>query len=774
MTNNDRDYKALFEEAQRRLEEEQRRREEEQRRHEKELEKAEKKTSPTTLPEFLDACHVQLQAGLAVQSEALSTKGDPSNARRKVRPDHMSEWLDFPSRQVDVWNKLVSSPFMTEGHFTSPHTMRENGEIIRRKMVGSELDIHHFQRRTVEEQVSMIVGGIYKNEELRNKFCLKGSVQFENHANTLSPDDALSQGMRDVELSRGRRRRSPRLLEMEQKGQNYSRPGSSSSTSAVKAKTIRPRADQFCVYNISTDPEKEERVPAFIIEYKAPHKLTLKAIQEGLRDTVLQDILDYEDDDTPRKKYQRLVAAAVTQAFSYMVTAGLEFGYVCTGQAFIFLQVPENPDTVRYFLSTPQTDVGESTGWADDAAPGTRNRLHLTAVAQVLAFTLQALQSPPRSHAWRANAEKKLSTWEYVYADILEAAPGPEETPSEYFPSPGNELMRVSPIALRPRTVPQRRFTCRPTPDDEAGDHEDANEGGPDTPSQLPQKPAATNCQSGSGQVSKGAQPDRNKGGDQRTREFCTRRCLLGLANGGVLDRDCPNVNEHGTDVHRIGKAVFLNLMRDQLSRTLDSDFEPCGRPGSRGVPFRATLASHGYTVIAKCTPNDFVEDLRNEAAIYEQLRTIQGQYVPIHLGNLDLDFKRPYYYEGIAKLVHVMFLSYGGTPISRHWRNLDKLSALRQVEACIKAIHGLNVLHRDVMPRNILWNGDSGEATVIDFERAKMATARPVLGSLSINRKRKNRDDSRCLKKRTGCNKKPFEQELAMAREEIGCLWGW
>jgi hypothetical protein len=783
MTDNSIDYKRLYEEAVKKQQEEQRRREEAdearqdadkaRRDADKARRDAEKKIQPTTLPQFLDACHVHLQAGLAVQSADLSTKGDPSNARQKKRPTYMREWSDFPARQIAIWNELVCSSFMTIGHFTSPHTMLEYGENIRRRMMGSELDIHHFQRSTVEENVSMIVERIYKDEHLRRKFGLKGSVQFENHANTLSPDDALSGRMQSVKISDRGRRRSPRLLEMERRDRADSRPKSPGSKSLL---TTRPRADQFCVYNMSTDPEREERVPAFIIEYKAPHKFTLRAIKEGLQDMTLQDVLDCEESDTPSKKYQRLVAAVVTQAFSYMVTAGLEFGYVCTGEAFIFLQVPEDPTTVRYFLSTPQADVGDSTGWSDDATSSMNNRLHLTAVAQVLAFTLQALQSPPRSHEWRANAENKLMTWEYVYSEILDAAPALEATPSEYCPSPGNELLkRVSPIALRQGPVPRPRTVCRPTSDTvPAEDDPDADQGN-DTPSQPPRRRAAraAKSQNNSGQASKGKQSSRNTPGNQQARPFCTRRCLLGLVRGGGgdLDRGCPNVNEHGTTVHRIDKAKFLAMMYDQLSRTLDSNFEPCGRPGSRGVPFRATLASHGYTVIAKCTPADFIDYLQHETAVYQRLQPIQGRYVPFHLGNLDL--QRPYYYEGIAKLVHVMFLEYGGVPISRQWKIMDQMdqsSALGQVESCMKAIHRLGVLHRDVMPRNILRNCESGKVMVIDFERAKMDPARPVLGMLSSNRKRKASidDDGQKL---TGRTKRLFEQEMAEVREEISCL---
>jgi hypothetical protein len=191
MTDNSEYYKRLYEEEQRIRKEEQRRRKEaeqgqqeeqrrreqaeqgqqqEQRRREEEQrrrEEAETQTRPTTLPQYLDACHVHLQSGLAVQSVALSTKGDPSNARRKKRPDRISRWSDFPLRQSKIWTELVSCLFMTEGHFTSRHTMRENGEAIRRRMVGSELDIHHFQRTTVEEPVSLMIERIFNDDSLR-------------------------------------------------------------------------------------------------------------------------------------------------------------------------------------------------------------------------------------------------------------------------------------------------------------------------------------------------------------------------------------------------------------------------------------------------------------------------------------------------------------------------------------------------------------------------------------------------------------------------------
>jgi hypothetical protein len=85
-----------------------------------------------------------------------------------------------------------------------------------------------------------------------------------------------------------------------------------------------------------------------------------------------------------------IMVAVITQTFSYMIYAGLEYGYVYTGKAFIFLHVPyDNPSTVYYYLLVPEDDVGQTIGWKGN--PNGNNWLHLTALGQVLAFTLYAL-----------------------------------------------------------------------------------------------------------------------------------------------------------------------------------------------------------------------------------------------------------------------------------------------------------------------------------------------------------------------------------------------
>ena len=755
-------YKQLFLEEQRRREEaecaqeeaERARQEAERERQEAQLaqqeaergrQEAEEKTRKTTLPEFLNACHVHLYSGLTVQDATMSTRGDPTNANKKIRPERIQAWEDFPVQQEAIWNDLMGPDFMLERHFTSLHSLEESGETVRQRMLSSELDLHHFQRYTVEDHISSIIKQLYNNPMLRRKFRLKGSVKFENHANTLSQ---IEEDMQQMSVSGNQQRRSRRL---QAQAKRTKPPNSAGLAEPAVARSSHPRADQFCVYNTSSETQNTEvHIAAFIIEYKAPHKLTLGYIYEGLNDMELEEVVRCRETDSPQDYFRRLIAAVITQAFSYMVRAGLEYGCVCTGEAFIFLRVPHNPKMVYYFLSVPKGDVGETTGWAPDSDGA--NRLHLTAVGQMLAFTLQALKTPPRNQTWRTNAAVQLKSWEVIYDDLLDAIPILDAPSSEYRAPRQNDFLRMSPVQLRPREKLISSSRCHPSQDRSEPSDDEFDPDTPSRPSQrsLPQPPPQAPdpaSRSSSGRDSQYG----GKGG-----QYCTQKCLLGLVEGGLLDKTCPNVRDHGGSHHRIDKPTFLDLMRQQLSKDLDTDCEPVGVHGARGALFKVRLTSHGYILAAKCTVINFVGHLNQEAAVYEHLRPIQGMHVPVHLGNIDLD--RPYFYDGIAEIVHMMFLSFGGILISQRINGDNRLYLTERVERSIRAVHQLGVLHRDAMPRNILWNTEVGQAMIIDFERAEVLKPRAVLGVISPNQKRKRVPE--------GLNKQPEGRRDEFVRE--------
>jgi hypothetical protein len=116
----------------------------------------------------------------------------------------------------------------------------------------------------------------------------------------------------------------------------------------------------------------------------------------------LDEVVEEGENESVAIRCRRLVAAVITQGFSYMVKAGVEYGEIYTGEATIFLRIPDDPSIVYYSLSVPKGDVGASTGWNEGG--NQPNQLHMTAVGQAVAFTLRALQTPPRSAQWRMKA----------------------------------------------------------------------------------------------------------------------------------------------------------------------------------------------------------------------------------------------------------------------------------------------------------------------------------------------------------------------------------
>lgn len=292
----------------------------------------EQRTSKTNLAEFLNACHVHFYQGLTVQDESQSTQGTPANADRKLRPDRIVPWEDFGAHQTRVWDAVMESDFMSERHFTSLHTLKEDGEQLHRRKLSSELDVRYFVQFAIDDRVTSIIERLSQHAVLRHRLNLRGTVKFENHGNMLTPDE-VAQDLQNLTVSQSRpRRRSPRL-----QGRSEQSPSATRSSSPSQSRTSLPRADQFCVYSVSNEAgETTHRVPVLIIEYKAAHKLTLGHIYTGLREMDLDDIVQEQLEEDVTRQCQRLVAAVITQAFAYMIASGLEFGCVFTGEAFIF------------------------------------------------------------------------------------------------------------------------------------------------------------------------------------------------------------------------------------------------------------------------------------------------------------------------------------------------------------------------------------------------------------------------------------------------------
>ena len=258
--------------------------------------------------------------------------------------------------------------------FDSRHSIKTQGEKVALQQLASGQDLHSLQRAIVETPVTQIVEHLKLLDDVRNKIGLAGEIKFYNHLSPLSND--ANEVVQRLEVQQLEPFTPPHLA----------------------PSICRPRPDQICVHTTVEDLHK----PTLIVEYKAPHKLTLAHLHHVLRpdrpplelDKVVNGVwVPAPQDTVAHFEYhaERLVAAVVTQTFSYMVGCGTRYGYITTGEAFIFLHIKleDNAKIVYYHLAEPNADVNAQ----KKDFPSTEDYLHRTAISQVLAFSVQALRS---------------------------------------------------------------------------------------------------------------------------------------------------------------------------------------------------------------------------------------------------------------------------------------------------------------------------------------------------------------------------------------------
>ncbi|RYP01932.1 hypothetical protein DL764_006027 [Monosporascus ibericus] len=724
------------EEEQRRREEEQRRREEEQRRREQAEELA-KASQPQTLQQYLEAGHSLSLAIRVVTDRSLTTQGDTTNPTGRIYPQRIIPWDGFAAKQEGVWHRLSTGPsFSSQPIFPSSNQLEYVTSLI--QPISSELGLRDFERDTVENAVRKMFEEAYKDPPLRSRLGLEGTITFESHTNLGDTDNAISEPMEHVSIGRS--------------DADAAVPAPRKTTRR-KARGKGNRADQFCIYRTSHG----QNIPTVAIEYKPPHKLSLGEIVTSLESEIQpkRDVI-HKDGDGFAFASRTLAAAVVTQLFSYMIGKGIQYGYVCTGEAFVFLFIPDDPTIVYYSVCVPNLDVMD-----DD-----ETRLHRTAVAQVFAFILQAVGTEPPPASWHDTAAG-LDVWAVEYDDVLRDIPTTvrkEKRTTPYKPQRWKGFRR-SPI--------RTRSSCK-QPDSDIGhqsdDDDDTNNGDerahssptPNQPRRSGRNAATSGPQAPSTKQGGGGQQSEGQTTKQRIqdRPFCTQQCLLGLAYGGPMDETCPNYPHHGRK--HIERLEFLGLIHDQLAkdRGSDADCVPLYLAGLLGALFKVRLSSHGYTLVAKGMEGLDLGRLQHENRVYDRLRTIQGKHVPVCLGMIDLVL--PYYYDS-GVFEHFLFLSWAGRPLFDCTDQISKPDILHTVTTAYMALHRLCVLHRDAELRNILYDLGSGRLMLVDFERAQISN-RPPLGLISPNgptRKRKRGE-----KEHGG--KDPFTQELQLVSGKV------
>ncbi|KAF2453121.1 hypothetical protein BDY21DRAFT_357348 [Lineolata rhizophorae] len=723
----------------------------EDRRRREEAEELSKASQPRTLQHYLDACHSLNLAIQVVTDPSLTTQGDTTNPTGRIFPRRIIPWDDFPTKQEKIWDQLsIGDLFSSQAAFPSQHQLDYVNSLL--QPISSELGLRDFERDVVENAVRKLVEQAYNDLLLRSSLGLQGIVSFESHTNLGNVDDPISESMEQMSIGETG------------SGATVSVQRRSGPKAHHKAKGKGNRADQFCVYRTSDG----RNVPVLAIEYKAPHKLTIDEVITGLESEIQpeRDVIN-KDGEGFAFAAKALTAAVVTQLFSYMIGKSIQYGYVCTGEAFVFLHIPDNPTIVYYYVCVPNLDVLD-----DD-----ETRLHRTAAAQVFAFVLQALRAAPPPMSWHDEA-KSLDTWVVEFDDVLSKIPATVRKEARSTPYKAQRWQGFKRSPIRTRSYCQQllgNVKHRGDDDDEEG-----------PPSPTPGRSTRSGKKAVTSSTATGSDQKRGQrsGGNRRqgqttqqtihSRPFCTQKCILGLAYGGPMDTNCPNFDDHGQ--RHIDRLEFLRLIRTQLAtdRGRDADCMPLYLSGSLGSLFKVRLSSHGYVLVAKGMERFYLGRLRHENELYDRLRALQGKHVPVCLGRVDLIL--PYYYDG-GVFEHFMFLSWAGRPVFKCINQLSQPGVVDAVTTAFKELHTLGVLHCDAEPRNILYDADRSNLMVVDFERAKFYDRQP-LGSISPNgQKRRGKRGMLQKQEKDDMSQKQekddFAQELQFAVDSVSRCFG-
>ena len=679
-----------FQRLEERLRELERRREEAEQRREE----AEQRLRATTFDEYLEACHVHISKRLSIQvNKSITTTGALTSVTGKVCPSKLRPWEGFNGAQasllIDARKRFHSDCTPHLRRFATVQHLQELGADLCDRKYASESDLASYERLAVEGPTAKIMEQLSKMTEL-------DGLGFDNHANALN-----DQGEEALEHDMMEDLQNPRIQ------------GNADTRHPSEARK-RGRPDQYCIYKTAGSHKL-----LLVAEYKAAHKLSVQDLQTRLRpmnlanDVINVSIFATEQEQKDHKADWR-IGCAITQAYSYMIENGLEYSYITTGVALVFLWVrAKNPATVYYHLAIPNEDVDRNGyDW------------QRTAVAQVLGLCLMAFQSEQfteRNQGWRNKMMDELERWEKNAGFSSQSDEDRErvETPSSLFKANGG--LKISknsdrtPIKLRLRG----RKRCEPPKIDPAPEESSSDLSETESSMKNPKIGQVRQLSNRSNEEERQSLcKDQDKGKHQRQR-YCSQKCLLGIRQKSTLDERCPNVSKHRrmSDRHTISLPEFTALVNRQLDRTLDRNCEPLGQRGARGALFRIRLTSHGYVFVAKGTIRAFVSNLRHEGRVYRHLEHLQGAAVPVYLGNIDL--AKPYHLDVEVRIVHMLLMSWGGDVAESYETVKTRPSFQAELRRTVAEVTLAGINQADLRPPNVLWNRELDRLMLIDFERA-------------------------------------------------------
>jgi hypothetical protein len=136
----------------------------------------------------------------------------------------------------------------------------------------------------------------------------------------------------------------------------------------------------------------------------------------------------------------------------------------------------------------------------------------------------------------------------------------------------------------------------------------------------------------------------------------------------------------------------------------------------TRSAVFKMSLLPERYTVVLKAATKSSAYYQKREIQMYEQLRGVQGYYVPYCLGEFELDY--PLSWNGVSEPTHFIVLAWAGHSLDcKPHLTIYQKQFPTTLDAQIYRETG--VKHLRTLPRHICWNDEIKGPMMIDFSWA-------------------------------------------------------
>jgi serine/threonine protein kinase len=114
-----------------------------------------------------------------------------------------------------------------------------------------------------------------------------------------------------------------------------------------------------------------------------------------------------------------------------------------------------------------------------------------------------------------------------------------------------------------------------------------------------------------------------------------------------------------------------------------------------------------------------FEAKLKHEGLVYQHLDEVQGELIPVYLGNISL--VHPYFLNVAVRIVHMLLMSWAGEQARKDLLLTIGRDLAVETSWAVTKMLGCGVEHRDIRPPNVLWNPEIRNVVLVDFERSEI-----------------------------------------------------